>query len=73
MSQTSSYITASGRDPVKVGQVRNIPVDLSSPIQVTCFVLEQRKVYGRYEYLVGPIEGEGAAWVREDRIVPENK
>lgn len=72
-SNSQVQVTASGTDPVEVGQVRNVPVDLSHakhPIDVTCVILEHRWSYGRNEYLVAPVNGEGAAWVREDRIVP---
>jgi hypothetical protein len=64
-------VTAEGSDPVEVGQVRSLVVELSSPIDVICVVLEHRSVYGRNEYLLAPVAGDGAAWVREDKIIPQ--
>ena len=65
----SNVITAQGTAPIAVGQVRNITVELADTLRVTCLVVEERRVYGRVEYLVTPIEGEGTAWVRADRII----
>lgn len=55
---------------LKVGEVYPVPFRMSSTtITVNCLVLETRSVYGRVEWKMAPVEGDGAYWAREDSIL----
>lgn len=65
MSTTNLYITPAS-DEVGVGQARRLALNLrSGTLTLVCLVAEKRVVYGRTEYLITPVEGEGEAWVNE--------
>lgn len=58
------------QDAPTEGQTRMIPIGLSSgTILVECLLVERRVVFGRVEWLVTPVSGEGAAWITEDTIL----
>jgi len=42
-----------------------------APMLVACKLLQARELFGRTEYLVEPIAGQGAQWVNENRVVPK--
>ena len=47
-------------------------VGRQAPVLVSCRLLDCRQVFGRVEYLVEPVAGQGAAWVSENRISSAN-
>jgi len=52
--------------PVAVGQVRLVPLRLSTnTLMVPCLVADTRAIFGRTEFQVTPVSGEGYAWVQE--------
>lgn len=56
-------------EPLAIGQTRDIPFRLSTQvINVTCVVLDQRTNFGRSEWQIAPVAGDGTAWIREDKL-----
>ena len=55
---------------VAVGQVIPVPIKMTNDvvIKVDCVILETRKVFGRIEWLVAPVQGDGQTWVRDESI-----
>jgi hypothetical protein len=55
---------------LEVGNVVPVPINLSTAtITVNCLILDQRQVYGRTEFKMAPVSGDGAAWVTEKSIL----
>jgi hypothetical protein len=60
-------------DGLAVGQVRKIPFRLStSTLTVSCLVMDQRVVFGRTEWQITPVDGEGTAWVQEANLLDDS-
>jgi hypothetical protein len=39
-----------------------------SPLRIEVVVLSVREVYGRFDYLVRPVSGDGQAWVQSQKV-----
>ncbi len=46
-----------------------IEVSKDRRIQVPCVLLDRRQLFGRQEFQIAPVGGEGQAWITESRIV----
>lgn len=58
-----------------VGRTVRLPINLTSAtIHVDVVLIDQRKAYGRTDWLVAPVSGsDDAAWVREASILGETQ
>jgi hypothetical protein len=62
--------TQTKKNEYEVGGIAPVPMHLSAgTLTVECVIVDERQVFGRHEIQVTPVNGEGLAWVRVDRIV----
>ncbi len=59
------------KNTIKVGETRLVEfkVHNTRTVKVSCVVLDTRLAYGRIEYKVAPVEGEGAIWITEATVL----
>lgn len=57
-------------DQLEIGQLRLVPFRLSTQtLEVECLITDTRTIFGRTEWQITPVKGEGSAWVREDGLL----
>lgn len=67
--KTSTKTAMKKNETYEIGDTIAVPLHLSAgTLTVNCVVVDKRTVYGRSDIQVSPVDGEGAAWVRLDRI-----
>lgn len=61
-------VTTNGKPDI--GQTRHMVVDMTAAtdIKVAVRITDRRNIFGRQEFLVTPIAGEGEAWVTDKRF-----
>jgi hypothetical protein len=66
-------LTWTAPEDVEVGSTALVPVRTQQAmIVVPCTVLDQRVVYGRVEYQVSPVNGQGATWIQENSFAADS-
>lgn len=59
-------------DYLYIGTVR-VRASRNSEFEVGVFVMEERQNFGRTDLLVRPINGDGEAWVSEERFTRDEE
>ncbi len=61
--------TTKKNESYEIGDTVQVPLHLSGgTLFPNCVIVDKRSNYGREDIQVSPVDGEGASWVRVDRI-----